>query len=139
MPAVPNSYLFTAYFADGTEYVQGVDDVSIQDATKNAFYDIGIMPIKEVVGFSISAISHEDGRPSVVGVDLRNGEFNIDGVSVFLHHNGEAFHKREVYFARDIQQHRVVAVSSGEVQQDFHSLHYLIGWKSGSIERFVRV
>ena len=69
-------YLFEAQYKDGESYLQGADDISLQDPSKNAFYDVFYSPIKplgELESFSLIGDDH------TYSVSLTDGHFEIDG------------------------------------------------------------
>lgn len=70
---------FEADFEDGTTYVQGADDSSIDTEGKNSFYDI-LQREKDVVTFRIVK---DDGN--TLSVNLHDGHFEVNGVPFFAH------------------------------------------------------
>lgn len=70
---------FEADLKDGTRYIQGADDVSIDTPGKNAFYDI-LQRIDDVQKFYLV---NEDG--SEWAVDLSTGVFEHNGVPFGIH------------------------------------------------------
>src|SRR5204863_10085121 len=78
---IPNTYLFIATFADGSQIFQNEDDVSPNDPEKNCFFDVleringGDMP----VSFGIT------GERGFFGVDLRDGHFEVNELPFFQH------------------------------------------------------
>jgi hypothetical protein len=78
---IPNTYLFVATFSDGSQIFQNEDDVSPNNPEKNCFFDVmqrieaGDMPI------SFGLV----GERGFLGVDLRDGHFEVNGLPFFQH------------------------------------------------------
>lgn len=136
---IPNTYLFTAYYDDGTQYEQGVDDASMQEAGKNAFYDIHYKPIKPESSLNSFRLTEIDGT-GTIAVCLRSGAFEING-NVFFQHHEPLKDFRLIYF-RVPSIHRTIN-KAGECT-DSASLGYILGWqtndaKGRKVEKFVKI
>jgi hypothetical protein len=67
------AYLFEADFSDGTTYIQGDADQSIDTPGKNCFYDV-LNRLHDVVAFHLVGEGHR------YSVNLLDGHFEIDGL-----------------------------------------------------------
>ena len=136
---IPNTHLFTAYYDDGTAYVQGFDDKSIQDEDRNALYDVlfkPIKPIESLIAFQITVMATAmipDNAPQSIAVDLRTGLFSVDGVVFSLHNSLGALddatpREFRLIFYRNpsVSQTR----QNGNVVGQHYSLGYVLGWQS---------
>ena len=76
-------YTFNALFEDGTTITQTPSDKSsIEPETRSQFYDV-LQSGKRVVYFELVEWDNA-ANPTVIGVDLRTGLFNVNGVTVLL-------------------------------------------------------
>ena len=118
-----HAYLFTCRLNDGTIIQQTQEDVSQEDTTRSAFFDV-VQRIEDVETFSIKKYD----APHNYMVDLRDGHFEIDGIPFQVSSEelpGEAKF-RLIYFHR--HQHRVV---QGQVMSgNGASIRYHIGWQT---------
>ena len=115
------SYLFTCRFTDGTTIQQTQDDVSSEDATRSAFFDV-VQRLEDVQTFVIKDSEH------TYMVDLRDGHFEIDGVPFEVSTEelpGEAMF-RLIYFHR--HQHNVVQGQA--LTGDGAVIRYHVGWQT---------
>lgn len=128
---MPLKYLFTATYADGSKIVQTPDDKSVLDPEKRSqFYDV----LKKgestpLVSFVLKGDGHE------YGVDLRDGHFEIDGVS-FRMHEYEVVDLELVFFRQHTHSFIQARVKDTEIS---HTVAYRIGWKLKSDPRNIRV
>ncbi len=124
MSQADQTYFFIADFDDGTSYSQGKDDASIDTEGKNAFYDI-LQRMEKVIRFSLHNGQH------IYTVDLRDGHFEVDGLSFQVHDQFfvpekklELIYFKEVRIEVDVNQKE-------EVQAQRHYVNrYFIGWKT---------
>jgi hypothetical protein len=118
---IPHKYLFVAQYKDGEQYEQGAGDQSLQDETKNAFYDILYSPIKplaDLIKFSLIGEGHS------YTVDLTDGHFEIDGVPFFQHDEKHLVDFRLIFFRRHFHH----ATLGGE--EIGHDIEYHLGWQT---------
>lgn len=93
---IPNTYHFTAYYDVGGGvvklYEQAANDKSLQDKQKNAFFDIHykpMLPVEQMFAFRLTAVEGAvlpDDGPKTIAVNLRSGQFEVDGHVIWLHH-----------------------------------------------------
>lgn len=122
-------YLFTAYYNDETCLKQTAEDVSIQDPTRSAFFDVDHDKLIafEIANEQISAF-----------VDLRTGEFNINGV-FFSIYDGEIKDRRLIYFRRHLHHF------NQDADQVAHEISFYIGWQGNdpatgeNVQRTIRI
>ena len=83
-------YLFTCQYNDNIEFKQNIDDISKNDSSRSAFYDI---EHDKLIKFSIT------DNKNTFSVSLIDGHFEINGVPFKLHHDDlENF--RLIFFRR---------------------------------------
>lgn len=120
----PLKYLFTAEYEDGSSYTQPEDDVSRlhkgdKDFTPSSFRDIDQ---DKLVRFSLS-----DGTDTY-GVDLRTGEFFVNGKELSLHEQGfdPYAHKLRLIYFREVRKEFDVNM----VEKDTYVNRYIFGWQT---------
>lgn len=122
---------FEADFKDGTTYIQGSDDVSIDAKDKNAFYDI-LQREEDVIRFHITDEQTNDRW----SVDLVDGHFELNGVPFRVHNKGME-HPYQVpegpfkliYFK--VKQERIVLGEDGSATPlKGLVLTYCMGWQT---------
>jgi hypothetical protein len=126
----PLKYRFVAEYQTGAPYVQPLDDVSVQEPGKSAWYDIRHHPIRPESGlirFSLLAV--EPGR--LITVDLRDGHFEINGVA-FRMTEGRVEGCR-LWFSR---RHRTT-FGAGVEPTDY--VTYRIGWQAGDQQQILEI
>lgn len=74
-----DQFQFSAEYLDGAVYTQSETDRSIQDSSRNAFYDIQYRPIKPLDDLVRFTIYRDYPKHQRIAVDLRDGSFEIDG------------------------------------------------------------
>lgn len=113
---------FEADFADGTTYVQGADDTSIDTPGKNAFYDI-LQRAEEVIAFHVITNSGD-----VHTVDLRDGHFEINQVPFRVHDNKDLplVGKLKLVYWKQIHQN---FRHGDEEPYEIKINQYLLGWQ----------
>lgn len=141
---IPNSYLFTAYYdLDGKviELNQTPEDKSVQDPEKNAFFDVlyqPYFPLDQLFAFRLTAIEGTDvreGSPFTIAVNLRTGEFEIDGKVMRLDHElldqGVITDRSLLYYRNPAPFQRLETNTKTGEQWGFegYTLGYLLGWK----------
>lgn len=122
-------YLFEAYFADGSFYVQTPEDTSLLDEKRNCYYDV-LQSGKTIRRFSLVSIDHK------FTVDLSTGLFEVDGFSLLLESEKLPClpEKFELVYYHQVTRDQNVTYdkSTGEVVKrenlpEFRE--YFIGWK----------
>jgi len=126
---IPNYYHFVATFEDGTQIFQNELDVSVSDPTKSQFFDV---QEKEKESPLISFVLLGE---HTLGVDLRDGHFEIDGFPYWQHRVDREDYKdfRIIYF-RNVQIHSNITVDPEtgaplDEPVDGYSLGYTLGWQ----------
>lgn len=112
-------FQFIAEYSGDRVYMQTPEDRSIQDATRNAFYDVQykpLFPLEELERFAIFRRVGE-GKLEHAIVNVRTGEVTICGQAVAPPRQDGPF---TLYFSR---QHF-------EVPGVFHKIDCRIGWTS---------
>lgn len=123
-------YLFEADFNDGTTYIQGTDDESIDTPGKNAFYDI-LQREDEVIRF------HMVGQGHRYTVDLRDGHFEVDGVPFEIHDqmlaplNLRLVYWKEMRAEQDIKAtvNKDMGIDEEVMAERNYINRFFIGWK----------
>ena len=149
----PNTHLFHATYADGEVYAQGHLDQSLQSEDKNAYYDIvwnPIKPLPELRAFHLVARGEAKlapTQPSIAGVDLMTGAFEMDG-RVFFIHREQLTSPLELVYHR-VMEATITQDAQGGPPTTTHALSgYILGWKASAmletgeiveIERTVRI
>lgn len=125
---------FEADFSDGTTYIQGIKDESIDTEGKNAFFDI-LQRMDQVIRFHI--IKDTGDRYTV---DLRDGHFEINGCPFDAHE--QYFDTRgktlQLIYFKEMRRDDTV---TGTVQEDLsikqattpgvpYVNRYFIGWQT---------
>ena len=121
-------YLFTVEYIDGSIFTQPKDDKS-KLAKSSAFYDV-LHSDKIVKKFTLKSV--EDSQS--ISVDLTTGDFEVNGVPVYV---GDALPcpaKRELIFYRQHQHDTNVTyyVKTGNIKSNEpqgHRVRYFIGWQ----------
>lgn len=115
-------YLFSASFKDGSTYSQNAEDISNIEPSKSCFYDVLQLEKDNKNPVLIFCIS--DGEKTYL-VDLRDGRFDINGASFYLHDVEESLNNmRLVYFRRHWH-----TLSFGGEQKE-HFIAYILGWQA---------
>lgn len=80
-----NTYLFIARYNDGFEYLQDLEDTSIQNPDKNSYYDIFYSPHKPLETLYQFGLVPADGSPDKpeYWIDFRDGSFIANGAKFF--------------------------------------------------------
>lgn len=118
----PLKYRFHVIYNDDTEFIQPDDDKSIkhiEDAEWNpsSFSDIDQ---NKLVVFCLV----KDTKP-IVGVNLENGLFLINGETVQLHDQNDILGKLKLIYFREVQRDNI----DGEWQEG-HITKYFVGWET---------
>lgn len=130
------SWLFVAYFKDGSHILQTQEDQSSTSETGSAFTDV-MAHFDDLVAFELR---HEDGD-KVVTVDLKTGNFVVNGIPICIHNQyfeAEKYDLKLIYF----RENRVDQKQTATVQPDLSVetedigtfIHYVnryfIGWET---------
>lgn len=121
--SIPNTYLFVATFADGSQIFQDAKDISAADLKRSQFYDV-LERAKET-----ALVSFVIRGEHVFGVDLRDGHFEVNGLPFFQHRPDNS--------AENYKDFRVIYFRTPQIQIDAHTrqpisgkIHaYTIGWQ----------
>lgn len=113
-------YTFIAEFKDGSSYVQTLEDKSLTDEKRSAFYDI--QDREDLIRFSLT----DENGYTLYGVDLRDGYFDVKEKRFWI---GEEISwiepLRLVYFRR--HRHKF---NAGDLKEESHEIRYFIGWQT---------
>jgi len=109
-------YLFRAQYNDGSEFKQNQEDVSAKDRQRSAFFDIDH---ERLTSFAL------EGGGDVFRVDLRTGQFEVNGTSFYMHDVDLPLSNFRVIFFR---QH--LHCVGGDGKQRSHAIRYLLGWQA---------
>ena len=121
----PLKYYFAAYFKDGSFLEQAKDDVSKTDPTRSSFYDL----MQEVnKGNDVQIFTLTDGKNNYL-VDLRDGHFEINGVSFKVHDGDQPFYNRRLVFFR--RHKHGFNLGMDEIS---HTIVFLFGWQANETE-----
>lgn len=94
-------YLFTAEFNNGELFDQNLEDVSLIDPTKSAFYDV-LQREKELVRFHL----FDEENNKLFTVDLRDGSFSANGAVFNMHdHLDNLTNEFRLIFFRRVRRH----------------------------------
>lgn len=125
----PFSWLFIAQFADGSEVKQDADDTchSRSDGTGSAFSDV--LAKGEPVSFGLYNV---DGK-QYVWVDLKSGNFVVNGTPICLHN--QAFeplkYQLELIYFRETRVTIEQKPDGSVIGEPRHFVNrYFIGWKT---------
>jgi hypothetical protein len=127
-------FKFTAAFEDGTVIEQNDEDISVVDKTRSCYFDV---KEKEKESKLVSFVIHNDSYS--LGVDLRDGHFELNGIPFFQHDPIIT-----PYENFEIEYYRTVV---REIRQDGTQISgiidsYTVGWKvtykGEEIKRIVR-
>ena len=127
-------YLFTAYFADGSQFIQPADDKSTIDPEKrSSFYDV-LKKEEEIplIAFQLQEVDSNgnflaDGH--IIGVDLLNGSFVIGKTNVLIHDFHTKGEKLRLIFFRQ-HKHDVEMTDGVPTKEVAHNVSYNIGWQT---------
>jgi hypothetical protein len=140
---IPNYYHFVATFEDGTEIIQNEYDKSEIDETKSQFFDVQ-EKAKESPLISIVLLGDR-----TLGVDLRDGHFEIDGFVFWQHRVDREDYKdfRPIYL-RNVKLHMNIThdPQTGEILDQVmngYELGYTLGWqtthKGKNIQKIIKI
>lgn len=126
-------YHFTAKFKDGTSYIQNQWDQSELEKTRSCFYDV-LQREEQIKTFSIT-----DGK-NVFLVDVRDGRFEVNGTSFYMHDRDMPLTNMRLIFYRQ----RYVSVNYPSMDNEGRETIYCIGWqandeKGNNIKRIMEI
>jgi|SRR6185369_13462726 len=119
-------YLFECEFQDGSIITQSADDVSKINPTRSRFFDV-LKKDKEtpIIRFALT------GENTYLLVDLRDGHFELNGVSFDCHETlPEENPLRRLIFYRQHTHNFNHVPTTGETEQLSHDIAYCIGWQA---------
>jgi|SRR3989344_221862 len=106
-------YLFEVEYTDGTFFQQNKEDVSLTDPKRSAFFDV---KQEEVKRFTLKG-------PNTFCVDLTDGHFEINGISIRLH-DEQLSDFRLIYFRRHRHQFNLA------LEEKLHEITFRFGWQA---------
>ena len=125
----PMKYVFVVEYLDGSTFVQNDKDVSAIDPARSAFFDVAQDQVKT---FSLWGDDH------AYLVDLRDGHFEVDGVTFKMHEPNEALPPfRLIFFRR--HRHQMTAHLQMNSQRTWeqtqrepetHEIVFRMGWQA---------
>ncbi len=136
---IQHIYSYTATYEDGSSITMDANDinsdVSVLDSAKSKFFDV---LEKEKESKLISFVLHNAERS--VGVDLRDGHFEINGIPFFQHRPDlNSYKEFRVIYYRTVQ--RTMNMIGQEIESGV--LAYSIGWqvtyKNENVQRTLMV
>lgn len=127
-------YKFVAIYNDGTIFTQPDNDISLVNPTKSSFYDIDH---SKLIAFALVKEESENSNHKEFLVDLRDGHFEINGVSL----NDVKFNKDdEIYcFNESVEtsslNRRLIYFRNNKIifnsfSGDSHNVTYSLGWQA---------
>lgn len=126
----PLQYLFTVLFKDGSSITQTLEDVSVLDPKRPAFFDVQ-EKMKEVEPKAL--ILESVSGLNKAAVSLEDGHFEIDGSVFFV---GDAPDRktplRLIYFRRNYRDFKMGM--DMQTEQVAHHIHYYFGWQTTTEE-----
>jgi hypothetical protein len=117
----PDYLLFVATFADGSQIFQNAEDVG-QCEGKNCYFDV---LQKELDVPLICFVRGGEGYPTI-GVDLRDGHFEINGIPFFLHE--EPLKDFRLFQTRHVTARRAMPFNAPPEDSLEHG--YILGWET---------
>lgn len=150
-------YRFQATYNDGSVYIQHPNDISVSrppEEKKSSFTDVKVDEVKE---FFIYNDEH------TYSVSLKDGHFEADNASFFLHQEAELLKDFKLIYKRNVKHSQKFQVTLGDKVQDNPDgtanfeiasnkpvgepeiiTSFVIGWKAinnkgESIEKFIEV
>lgn len=129
-------YIFTAYFKDGTQFVQNAEDKSETIPGKSAYTDLCALGIENLHAFEIF-----DGVTRL-GVNLENGFFNLNGREFAAHDHGLPLTNMRLIYFRDRWEHK--HIESGGKTTYTSEIYFMVGWQANlpngeNIERVITI
>lgn len=123
-------YLFKVLYIDGSHFEQTSDDVSSIDPKRSQFYDV-LQSGKKIRSFGIFGADH------ALIVDLRDGHFELDGVSIHpeILPPGPApldliffrQHEQDMSISYEVDNDRNPVETGREAGE--HRCKYFVGWQ----------
>lgn len=129
---IKHLYSYTAAYEDGTviEYDKENPDISEVNTTKSKFFDI---QEKEKESKLISFVIHNDTQS--VGVDLRDGHFEVNGTPFFQHRPDLIPYKDfRIIFYRTVR--RTIHQNGEEIGAEIYG--YTIGWQTSETKENIQ-
>lgn len=118
----PLKYLFTAFFKDGTQFVQNPEDKSETIPGKSAYTDLCALGIENLKAFEIF-----DGSTRL-GVNLETGFFNLNGREFAAHDHGEPLTNFRLIYFRDRWEHQHTNKERGTWYTN--EIYFMVGWQA---------
>lgn len=114
----PMKYMWVAEYRDGSVIEQPLNDLSVTDPSRSAFFDIQQDRVKAFILIGVNA---------TYLVDLSDGHFEVNGIPFKFHESREGLSNFELVFFR---RHKIV--SSGPNHNE--SVVFRFGWKAKNHE-----
>jgi len=120
-------YLFTAYYNDGTTFIQPLDDKSkIEPDKRSAFFDIDH---EKLIRFELKNILNPQ---EIYSVSLSNGEIEINNSNKIIlpQENKNLSNFRLIYFRRkELLVNYTITTETGKVTNE-RIVCYILGWQA---------
>lgn len=124
-------YLFTSLHENEEYIIQDQSDTSKLAPGRNAFYDV-LENIKGGNGVKMFCLvnqeQNQEGKNNDYLVDLRNGQFVINGAPLFLHDISQEIHNIRLIFYKTRKEHFVGGANIGS------ETIYHLGWQANDKE-----
>lgn len=126
-------YLFTAIYDDGTVYAQNPEDKSLLKDFGSSYSDVNQ---EKLIAF---ILEDQIGSGKVIGVNLLDGHFEIDGFRMLIHQEKDLTNFRLIFFRRHV--HKIRQSDGVELSHDWF---YRIGWqandsKGNNVQRIIEI
>ena len=113
-------YTFKCYFKDGSVVTQSQSDLSVENPSKSAYFDVAQ---NERAGNLPTRFELTDGVKTFA-VDLQDGHFEVNGLPFRMHELDIPYYNRRlIYFRR----HTHTTTSGGD--QAGHTIVFRFGWQ----------
>lgn len=130
------SWLFVAFFKDGSTITQTQDDKPKEQPEGSAFTDVAAR-MDDLVAFELR---HEDGD-KVATVDLKTGAFVVNGIPIHVHNQHfqpENYPLKLIYFRETRVDQKQLATVQDDMSittedvgtPDHYINRYFIGWET---------
>jgi hypothetical protein len=113
-------YLFKALFENNEIYEQNPADISIINPEKSCFFDV----LEKQKSNKLLAFALYDKENNEYLVDLRNGQFEINGKRIKLHEEDFLSDFRLIYFRKN-----TITFTQG-IDKTNNSVEFCIGWQT---------
>lgn len=125
----PFSWLFTAYFNDGSKIEQTQEDkcLSRTDGTGSCFTDV-LERQDDLIGFML----YNEKENRAIMMDLITGNFMVNGVPVAIHDQDidPEQHKLRIIYFRENRVERDLNIEGEPTRERMYTNKYYMGWQT---------